>query len=74
MCILRYIKGALGKGLLYDGLVLLWIEDPRQNTALLSVETWCYVKAKKNDIFARSSVVVEYCAMALATCEHVWLK
>ena len=31
-------------------------------------------KIKKQDVIARSSVVAEYRAMTLATCEFIWLK
>ena len=86
--ILRYIKGTPGQGVLYEnrGHTQVvgysdadWADSPtgRRSTS------WCCVfiggnliswKSKKQDVVARSSAEAEYRAMALATCELIWLK
>ena len=86
--ILRYIKGAPGQGLLYENkgnsqIVAFsdadWAGSPddRRSTSGYCVliggnlVSW---KSKKQNVVARSSAEAEYRAMALATCELVWLK
>ncbi|XP_058766312.1 uncharacterized mitochondrial protein AtMg00810-like [Vicia villosa] len=86
--ILRYIKRALGKGLVYEdkGHTQIvgypdadWVGSPigRRSTSGYCVLvggnliSW---KSKKQNIVARSSVEAEYRAMAMATCELIWLK
>ena len=86
--ILRYIKRAPGQGLLYEdrGHTRIigysdadWAGSPsdRRSTSGYCVFiggnliSW---KSKKQDVVARSSAEAEYRAMALVTCELVWLK
>ena len=86
--VLRYIKGAPGQGLLYEdrGHTQIvgysdadWAGSPsdRRSTSGYCVFiggnliSW---KSKKQDVVARSSAEAEYRAMALVTCELVWLK
>ena len=86
--ILRYIKGTPGQGVLYENrghtqVVRYsdaeWAGSPtdRRSTSGYFVFiggnliSW---KSKKQDVVARSSAEAEYRAMALATCELIWLK
>ncbi|XP_057989379.1 uncharacterized mitochondrial protein AtMg00810-like [Hevea brasiliensis] len=86
--ILRYIKGAPGQGLLYEdrGHSQIigysdadWAGSPSDRR---STSGYCIMiggnliswKSKKQDVVARSSAEAEYRAMALATCELIWLK
>ena len=86
--ILRYIKGAPGQGLLYEdkGNSQIvgysdadWAGSPvdRRSTSGYCIfiggnlVSW---KSKKQNVVARSSAEAEYRAMALATCELIWLK
>ncbi|XP_020959729.1 uncharacterized protein LOC110263178 [Arachis ipaensis] len=86
--VLRYIKGAPGKGLLYEDkghnqivgyTDADWAGSPsdRRSTSGYCVFiggnliSW---KSKKQNVVARSSAEAEYRAMALATCELIWLK
>ncbi|RVW38069.1 Retrovirus-related Pol polyprotein from transposon RE2 [Vitis vinifera] len=86
--ILRYIKSTPGQGVLYEnkGHTQVigytdadWAGSPtdRRFTSEYCVFiggnliSW---KSKKQDVVARSSAKAEYRAMALATCELIWLK
>ncbi|XP_070044037.1 uncharacterized mitochondrial protein AtMg00810-like [Nicotiana tomentosiformis] len=86
--ILRYIKSAPGKGLLFEdrGHEQIvgytdadWTGSPfdRRSTSGYCVlvggnlVSW---KSKKQNVVARSSAEAEYRAMAMATCELVWVK
>ena len=86
--ILRYVKSAPGKGLLYEdhGHSKVvgysdadWAGSPSDRR---STSGYCILvggnlvswKSKKQDVVARSSAEAEYRAMALATCELIWLK
>ena len=86
--VLRYIKGAPGQGLLYEDrghtqivgysdADLAGSPSDRRSTSRYCVFiggnliSW---KSKKRDVVARSSAEAEYRAMALVTCELVWLK
>ncbi|RVW51632.1 Retrovirus-related Pol polyprotein from transposon RE1 [Vitis vinifera] len=86
--ILRYIKSTPGQGVLYEnrGHTQVvgytdadWVGSP---TDRCSISGYCVFiggnlisrKSKKQDVVARSSAEAEYRAMALATCELIWLK
>ncbi|RVW91956.1 Retrovirus-related Pol polyprotein from transposon RE1 [Vitis vinifera] len=86
--ILRYIKSTPGQGVLYEnrGHTQVvghtdadWAGSP---TDRCSTSRYCVFiggnliswKSKKQDVVARSSAEAEYRAMALATCELIWLK
>ncbi|RVW94848.1 Retrovirus-related Pol polyprotein from transposon TNT 1-94 [Vitis vinifera] len=86
--ILRYIKSTLGQGVLYEnrGHTQVvgytdadWAGSP---TDRRSTSGYCVFiggnliswKSKKQDVVVRSSVEAEYRAMALATCELIWLR
>lgn len=86
--ILKYIKKAPGKGLLYEdkGHTRImgysdadWAGSP---TDRRSTSGYCMFvggnliswKSKKQTVVARSSAEAEYRAMAFATCELIWLK
>ncbi|RVX17827.1 Retrovirus-related Pol polyprotein from transposon RE1 [Vitis vinifera] len=86
--ILRYIKSTPGQGVLYEnrGHTQVvgytdadWAGSP---TDRRSTSGYCVFiggnliswKNKKQDVVARSSAETEYRAMALATCELIWLK
>lgn len=86
--ILRYIKDALEKGLIYDDKkhnqivgysVADWTCSPidRRSTSeycILVGENLIFWKSKKHNVIAKSSVEAEYIVMTLVTCELVWLK
>ncbi|XP_075075263.1 uncharacterized protein LOC142162667 [Nicotiana tabacum] len=86
--ILRYVKGSPGQGLLYENKGHAdivgysdadWAGSPSDRR---STSGYCILiggnliswKSKKQDVVARSSVEAEYRAMALATCELIWLR
>ncbi|RVW92877.1 Retrovirus-related Pol polyprotein from transposon RE2 [Vitis vinifera] len=86
--ILRYIKSTPGQGVLYEnrGHTQVvgytdadWAGSP---TDRRSTSGYCVFiggnliswKSKKQDVVARYSVEAEYRAMALATCELIWLR
>ena len=86
--ILRYIKSTPGQGVLYEnrGHTQVvgytdadWAGSP---TDRCSASGYCVFiggnliswKSKKQDVVARSSAEAEYRAMALATCELIWLR
>nr|XP_025702512.1 uncharacterized protein LOC112803216 [Arachis hypogaea] len=67
--VLRYIKGAPGKGLLY--------EDKGHNQIVGYADAdWAGSPSDRRSTsgYSRSSAEAEYRAMALATCELIWLK
>ena len=86
--ILRYIKSTPGQGVLYENrdhtqvvgyTDANWAGSPtdRRFTSRYCVfidgnlTSW---KSKKQDVVARSSAEAEYRAMALVTCEFIWLR
>nr|CAN63185.1 hypothetical protein VITISV_000411 [Vitis vinifera] len=86
--ILRYIKSTPGQGMLYEnrGHTQVfgytdtdWAGSP---TNRRSTSGYCVFiggnliswKSKKQDVVVRSSAEAEYRAMALATCELIWLR
>ena len=86
--ILRYVKGTLDQGVLYENKGhtqiigysdVNWAGSPTNRRSTLgycvfiggNLISW---KSKKQDVVVRSSVEAEYRAMALATCELIWLK
>ena len=86
--ILRYIKGTLDQGMLYENrghtqIVSYtdadWAGSPsdRRSTSGYYVFIGGNLiswKSKKQDVVARSSAKAEYRAMTLATCELIWLR
>ncbi|XP_019229438.1 PREDICTED: uncharacterized protein LOC109210472 [Nicotiana attenuata] len=86
--ILRYIKSSLGKGLLLEDrgheqtvgyTDADWAGSPsdRRSTSgycVLVGGNLVSLKSKKQNVVARSSSEIEYRAMAMATCELVWVK
>ena len=86
--ILRYIKGTPSQGVLYENrghTQVVGYSDADwadSHTDRRSTLGYCVFiggnlipwKSKKQDVVARSSAEAEYRAMALATCELIWLK
>ena len=56
------------------GLAHPQIDVPLQGTVFFIGGNLISWKSKKQDVVARSSAEAEYRAMALATCELIWLK
>ena len=86
--ILRYVKGTPGQGMLYENRGHTQIvgyrdadcagspTDKRSTSGYYvfiegNLISW---KSKQQNVVAKSSVETEYRAMALATCELIWLK
>ena len=88
VCILCYVKGILGQGVLYEnkGHTQIvgysdadWAGSPidRRSTSGYCVfigGNLIFWKNKKQDVVAKSSAEAEYQAITLATCELIWLK
>ena len=86
--ILQYLKGSLGKGILFKRSTRLNIEAytdadyagsvvDRRSTSGYCVfigENLVTWRSKKENVVARSSAEAEYRAMALGVCELLWLK
>ena len=86
--ILRYIKGTQGQGVLYEnrGHTQVigysdadWACSPIDKRSTSGYYVFIggnliFWKSKKQDVVARSSAEAECRAMALATCELIWLK
>ena len=82
MHILRYLKNAIGKGILFIKNVdadVDWagVVDDRRSTCGYftfvggNLVTW---KSKKQNVVARSSAEAEFRGMALGLCEALWLR
>ena len=86
--ILRYIKSTPGQGVLYENRCHTqvvgytdadWVGSPTDRRSTFgycvfiggNLISW---KSKKQDVVAKSNAEAEYRAMALATCEFIWLK
>ena len=83
--IVRYIKGTLGQGVLYEnrGHTQIvgycdanWAGSPAGRRSTLGYcvfigSNLIFWKSKKHDVVARSSAEAEYRVMALATCELI---
>ena len=88
ICILHYIKGTPGQGVLYENrghtLIVGYCDAGWAHSSIDRCSTFGdYVfirgnllswRSKKQDVVARSSVEAEYRAMTLTTCELIWLK
>ena len=90
VCILRYVKGTPGQGVLYENrghtqivgyIDADWADSGLPTDRCSTSRYYVFIggnliswKIKKQDVVARSSAEAEYRAMALATCERIWLK
>ena len=88
ICILRYIIGTLGQGVLYKNKghtqIVGYCDVDWENSLVDRRSTFGYRvfirgnliswKSKKHDVVARSSAEAEHQAMALGTCKLIWLK
>ena len=88
ICILRYIKGTPGKGVLYENrghtqiIGYCDVDQVDSPADRRSTSGYCVFiggnliswKSKKSDVVARFNAEAEYRAMTLATCELIWLK
>ena len=86
--ILRYIKGTLDHGVLYENKghtqIVGYCDADRVGSLADRRSTLGYCvfirgnliswKSKKHDVVVKSSAKAEYRGMALATCELIWLK
>ena len=86
--ILRYIKGTSGHGVSYENKghtqIVGYCDADWESSPIdkRSTSGYCVfirgnlisLKSKKQDVVARSSVEAKYRAMALGTCELIWLK
>jgi hypothetical protein len=59
---------------MHIGLVLSWINGPRQVIAPLWEEFWLLGVLRNNQCFARSIEKEEFRVMAHVVCEMLWLK
>ena len=88
ICILRYLKSALGKGLFYMRNNHLQIEaytDSNYGSSIIdkrSISSYCTFVggnlvtwcSKKQTIVARLSAEAEFCVMAQGVCKLLWIR